>query len=157
MGHHLEGGQMPTAPPYGIQVVQTDAGLADGEGIGGRRNLPRGDEGLKIGDGGDGKVDIVPPAGDHWISLDAGVSPSLEEAQVVLAHFIQCVLALENGGAYKGIGIAGRIPAGIPLGVSAPEEFAAFLALLALESLIHEEVQSILILGEHSTSACEGE
>jgi len=34
------------------------------------------------------------------------------------------------------------------MGVSAPEEFAAFLALLALESLIHEEVQSILIFRE---------
>ena len=148
---------MPTAAPYGIQVVQPDAGLADGEGIGGRRNLPRGDKGLKIGDRGDGKVDIVPPAGHHRVSFDARVSPSLEEAQVVLAHFIQCVLALEDGRAYEGIGIAGRVPAGLPLAVSGPEEFAAFLALLALESLIHEEVQSILILGEHNASACEGE
>ncbi len=31
---------MPPAAAYGIQVVQSDAGLADGEGIGGRRHLP---------------------------------------------------------------------------------------------------------------------
>jgi hypothetical protein len=59
------------------------------------------------------------------------------------------VLALEYGRANKCVGIAGRVPAGQSSAVPGPEEFAAFLALLAQESLIHEEVQSIFVLGEH--------
>jgi hypothetical protein len=144
---------MPATPAYRIKVIQPDAGLADGERVGGRRHLPGGDKRLKIGNRGDGEVDIVSPASHHRIPLDAGVAAGLEEAEIVLAHLIQTVLAPEYGRAYEGVGIAGRIPAGLSLAVPGPEEFAAFAALLALESLIHEEVQSILILGEHSRSA----
>ena len=61
-----------------------------------------------------------------------------------------------GGGAYESIGIAGRVPTSFPMGVSAPEEFAAFLALLMMESFLNEEVQSIFVLGEHGTSAFAG-
>ena len=150
VGHHLEGGEMPSTAPYRIQVVQPDARLADGEGVGGRRHLSGGHKRLEIGDGGNGEVNVVSPAGHHRIPLDTSVPSGLKEAEVMLAHLVYGVLALEYGRAYEGIGIAGRVPAGPPLAVPGPEEFAAFVALLALESLIHEEVQSILILGEHS-------
>jgi len=140
VGHHLECGEMPSAAPDGIKVVQPDAGLADGERVGGRRHLSGSDKGLEVGNGSDSEVNIVSPAGHHRIPLDASVPPALKEAQVVLTHLIDGVLAFEYGRAYEGIGIAGRIPAGLPLAVPGPEEFAAFVALLALESLIHEEV-----------------
>jgi hypothetical protein len=82
--------------------------------------------------------------------------PGLEEPQIMLAHFIQAMLALEYGRANEGIGITGRVTAGIPAPVPGPEEFTAFLALLMMESFLNEEVQSIFVLGEHGTSAFAG-
>ena len=79
---------MPSAAPYRIEVVQPDAGLADGERVGGRRHLPGGHKGLEVGDGGDGEVNVVSPAGHHRIPLDASVPSGLKEAEVVLAHLI---------------------------------------------------------------------
>ena len=147
---------MPPAPPHRVQVIQPDAGLADGQGVGRRRHLPGGHKRLEISDGGDGQIDVIPPPGRHRIPLDPGMAPGLEKAQVVLAHFVQAKLALEYGRANKGIRIAGRITTGIPAPVPGPEEFAAFLALLMMESFLHEEVQSIFVLGEHGTSAFAG-
>jgi hypothetical protein len=149
MGHHLEGGQMPSGPTHGIQVVETDAGLADCERIRGWRDLPRCDEGLEIGDGGNRQVNIIPPAGNDRISGNARVSSRLEVVQVVLSHLVKPVLAGKDRRTDEGVRIAGWITAGISGLIPGPKELAAFLAFLALESFIDKEIQSILILGEH--------
>ena len=88
VGHHLEGCEMPSAPSYGIQVVQPDAWLADGERVGRRRHLPGGDKRLEIGDRGDSQVNVVSPSSHNRIPLDPGMAAGLKEAQVVLTHFI---------------------------------------------------------------------
>jgi len=149
VSHHLEGGEMAAGTAHGIQIIQSDAGLADGQGIRWRRDETAGHKWLEVGDGGDCQVDVVSPAGYHWIAGDPGVAAGLEVAQIMLTHLVQGMLPGKDGIAYEGVGIAWRIPAGLPGLIPGPEGFAAFLALLALESLIHEEVQSILILGEH--------
>jgi hypothetical protein len=59
------------------------------------------------------------------------------------------MLALEYGRADECIRIARRIPTALSSPISGPEKLTALFTLLALESLIHEEVQSIFVLGEH--------
>ena len=97
VSHHLEGREMASAAPYGIEVVQADTGLADGQGVRWRRHLSRGHKRLKVGDRGDCQIDVVTPAGHHRIPLDARVASCFEETEVVLAHLVQTVLALEYG------------------------------------------------------------
>jgi hypothetical protein len=67
----------------------------------------------------------------------------------VLPHLVKPVLAGKNRRTDEGVRIAGWITAGISGLIPSPKELPAFLAFLALESLIDKEIQSILILGEH--------
>ncbi len=149
VGHHLEGGEVAAAPPDGVEVVEPDAGLGYRQGVCGRRYEPRGDEGLKVGDGGYGEVDVVPPPSDDRIPLYPGVAPSLKEGEVVLPHLVQSDLPAEDRRSNEGVGVAGWVSAGGPGGVPRPETAAAPLAGLPGEALVFEELQIISVLGEH--------
>jgi len=129
VSHHLEGREMAPAAPYGIEVVQANTGLADGQGIRWRRHLSRGHKRLKVGDGGDCQIDVVTQRATTGYLLMRVWPRDWKETEVVLAHLVQTMLALEYGRADKCVGIAGWIPAGRSCAVPGPEEFAAFLAL----------------------------
>ena len=116
---------MPAAAAYRIQIVQPDAGLADGQGIGRRRNQAGGHEGLEVGDRCDCEINIVTPTGNHWISGNSSVALGLEVAQIVLSHLVQGVFALEYRRADESVRVAGRVSTGPPDLIPCPEELAA--------------------------------
>jgi hypothetical protein len=125
VSHHLEGGEVSATSAHGIQVVQSDAWLADGQGIGRRGNLAGGHKRLEVSNRCNREIDVISPPGYHRIPGYARVAKRLEVAQVVLAHLVKAVLALEHWSAYERVRIAWRVAAGLPGLISGPKELAA--------------------------------
>lgn len=140
---------MPATSAHGIQIVQPDAWLADSQWIGWRRNLTRGHERLEISDRCNGEINVVTPSGNHRISGYARVASGLEVAQIVLPHLVKAVLALEHGSANECVRIAWRVATGLSGRIPGPEELVAAWAFPTFEPSVCEEIQSILIFGEH--------
>ena len=148
VGHHLERGEVPAGFSYGVEVIEPDARLGDGERVCRRRDNAACHKRLEIRNRGDGEVDIVPPAGHDRVTFDPRVPLLLKKGEVGLAHGIEGVRS-EDRVADEIIGFAGSIPADLPGAVAGPECRTADFADLADKTLGFKVIE-LVFLFEHA-------
>ena len=139
VAHHLELGEVAPRPPHRIQIVQSDAGLGDDQGVRRGFHPPRGDVRLKIRDGGNGEVDIPAPSCGNGVPAQPGMTVPLEEPEECLPHLIDGIGPVREPAVQEGVFLAGSITTVLLVRILAPVELTAARAGVLSEIVVPEE------------------
>jgi len=143
---HLEDGEVAARRvPDEVDVLEPDAGLADDEGVGRRREDPLRHVGLEVDDAGDGHHQVVPPAGDDGIGADPLVAPLLEEGEESLPHPGDVEAPVDGGIADERVVDARCVAAALGVGDLGPVVAAAGRAEPPDEAVLLEEGEPELV------------
>ena len=126
---------MTARPANSIHVSETDARLRNRQRVGRWLNGTGSDMRLKISNGGDGQVNIIPPTCKHRVGVDADVFPVHKKTEKSLPHgvlqgFSTLFESVNKWCTDEGVLILRRVATGISRLVAGPKPKRGNSALL---------------------------
>ena len=107
---------------------------------------------LEISNRGNGKIDVIPPAGYHGIPGQPGMVMVLEKREECLPHPPEIVF-FAHGLSQEGVGGAGGVATGILITVLCPVVTGTFCAVFPDKALLFEEVHLKTVTQFHDTAS----
>src|SRR5437867_2191546 len=143
--HHLEQREVLARLPNVVDVDESDAGLADREGIRGRARLPADHPRLERIHTRLYEEDVVAPPRDDRVSLHPRMAVLLEERKEVFTHRAVGEFLLERRIADEVVFLTRCLPACLVM-PEGPEGLPALRTRLARESLFPEKLDLVFTL-----------
>jgi hypothetical protein len=87
---HLKDGEMSSSrQTHVVYIIKSEARLADYKGVRWRRNYSLSNEGLEVGNAGDGDKEVISPSSHNGVGLDPLMIVFFEEAQKGFPEFTE--------------------------------------------------------------------